>query len=180
ELLAREAAAVEFDRPALEARAAGTPTEVVDELDEARAVALRVRGLLERRRRREAELSALVETVADLATLHDLDAVLEAIVRRARKHLAADVTYMTLHDEERGDTYMRVTDGSVSAKFQQLRLPMGAGLGGLVAQTATPYVAPDYPADTRFRHLGDIDVAVAEEGIVAILGVPMRLGSRIV
>jgi GAF domain-containing protein/sugar diacid utilization regulator len=180
DLLEREAAAVEFDRPGLEARAAGAPAEVLVELDRARTVALRVRGLLERRRRREAELSALVETIADLATLHDLDAVLEAIVRRARKHLAADVTYMTLHDEERGDTYMRVTDGSVSARFQHLRLPMGAGLGGLVAQTATPYLTASYPNDARFRHTTDIDTAVAEEGIVAILGVPVRLGSRIV
>ena len=180
ELLAREAAAVEFDRPALEARAAGAPPETLDALDRARSVALKVRSLLERRRRREAELSALVETIADLATLHDLDAVLEAIVRRARKLLAADVTYMTLQDDELGDTYMRVTDGSVSARFQQLRLPMGAGLGGLVAQTATPYVTASYPEDSRFRHTGEIDEAVTEEGMVAILGVPMRLGSRIV
>jgi GAF domain-containing protein len=180
DLLAREAAAVEFDGPVLAARADGAPPAVVEELDQARTLALRVRALLEQRRRREAELSALAETLADLATLHDLDAVLEAIVRRARKLLAADVAYMTLQDEQRGDTYMRVTDGSMSARFQQLRLPMGAGLGGLVAQTATPYVTPDYPADMRFRHTGEIDVAVAEEGIVAILGVPMRLGSRIV
>jgi hypothetical protein len=180
DLLEREAAEVEFDRPGLEARAAGAPADVLDGLDRARAVALRVRALLERRRRREAELSALVETVADLATLHDLDAVLEAIVRRARKHLAADVSYMTLHDELRGDTYMRVTDGSVSAKFQHLRLPMGAGLGGLVAQTATPYLTASYPTDSRFRHTTEIDTAVAEEGIVAILGVPVRLGTRIV
>ena len=180
DLLAREAAAVEFDRPGLEARAEGAPTELLDELDRTRVVALRVRALLERRRRRESELSALVETISDLATLHDLDAVLEAIVRRARKLLGTDVTYMTLRDEERGDTYMRVTDGSVSAQFQHLRLPMGAGLGGLVAQTATPYVTASYPGDTRFQHTIEIDAAVAEEGIVAILGVPMRLGSRIV
>lgn len=180
DLLEREAAVVEFERPGVEARAAGAPPEVLDALDAARAVALRVRALLERRRGREAELSALVETVADLASLHDLDAVLEAIVRRARKQLTADVTYMTLHDEERGDTCMRVTDGSVSAKFQHLRLPMGYGLGGLVAQTATPYLTASYPEDNRFRHTGEIDAAVAEEGIVAILGVPMRLGNRIV
>jgi sugar diacid utilization regulator len=180
DLLAREAPAVEFDRPALEARTAGAPPEVLDELERARSVALGVRALLERRRRREAELSALVETISDLATLHDLDAVLEAIVRRARKLLGTDVTYMTLRDEERGDTYMRVTDGSVSARFQHLRLPMGAGLGGLVAQTSTPYVTATYPGDARFRHTNDIDTAVAEEGIVAILGVPLRLGSRIV
>jgi GAF domain-containing protein/sugar diacid utilization regulator len=180
DLLDREAAAVEFDRPGLEARATGASPEVLDALDAARTVALRVRALLERRRRREAELSALVETVADLASLHDLDAVLEAIVRRARKHLTADVTYMTLHDEERDDTYMRVTDGSVSARFQHLRLPMGHGLGGLVAQTATPYLTASYQGDNRFQHTGEIDAAVVEEGIVAILGVPMRLGSRIV
>jgi GAF domain-containing protein len=139
-----------------------------------------VRALLQSRRRRETEMSALVDTISDLASLHDLDAVLEAIVRRARKLLGTDVTYMTLRDEERGDTYMRVTDGSVSARFQHLRLPMGAGLGGLVAQTATPYVTATYPGDGRFRHTTEIDTAVAEEGIAAILGVPLRVGSRIV
>jgi GAF domain-containing protein len=180
DLLAREAGTVEFDRPVLEARASGASPRVLDELEQARIVALGVRALLQSRKRREAEMSALVETISDLATLHDLDAVLEAIVRRARKLLGTDVTYMTLRDEELGDTYMRVTDGSVSARFQQLRLPMGAGLGGLVAQTATPYVTATYPGDSRFRHTNEIDAAVAEEGIVAILGVPLRLGSRIV
>jgi DNA-binding PucR family transcriptional regulator len=179
DLLAREAAQVEFERPLLEARADGCPPETLAELERAKATALRVRALLERRRRREAELTALFDTVADLATLRDLDAVLEAIVRRARKLLDADLAYMTLHDERRGDTYMRVTDGSVSAQFQQLRLPMGAGLGGLVAQTAAPYVTADYLADERFRHTGDIDAGVTEEGVVAILGVPMRLGARV-
>ena len=164
----------------LEARAVGASAEELEALDRARELALEVRALLERRRRREAELSALFDTVADLATLRDLDAVLEAIVRRARKLLDTDVTYMTLTDPERGDTYMRVTDGSVSARFQRLRLPMGAGLGGLAAQLATPYTTASYFDDARFRHTEEIDSAVKEEGIVAILGVPMRLGARVV
>ena len=180
ELLAREAPSIEFERPVLEARTAGAPPAVIEELEQARAVALRVRALLDRRRRREAELTALFDTASDLALLHDLDAVLEAIVRRARKLLDTDVAYMTLHDEERGDTYMRVTDGSVSAHFQTLRLAMGTGLGGLVALKGTPYASDNYPEDERFRHANDIDSAVAEEGLIAILGVPMRLGQRIV
>ena len=179
ELLLREAAAVEFERPVLEARAEGAAPEELAELDRVKAVALQVRALLERRRRREAELSALVDTVGDLATLREIDAVLEAIVRRARELLDADVAYMTLNDTERGDTYMRVTYGSVSARFQQLRLPLGAGLGGLVAQTAAPYVTADYAADARFQHTDEIDGGVSEEGLVAILGVPMRLGTRV-
>ncbi|MEU7459207.1 helix-turn-helix domain-containing protein [Streptosporangium roseum] len=180
ELLAREASAVEFEGPILAARAGGADAAALAELEEAKLAALKVRALLRRRAKREAELSALFDTAGDLAGLRDLDAVLEAIVHRARQLLGTDAAYMTLHDPERGDTWMRVTDGSVSAKFRALRLAMGAGLGGLVAQTATPYATADYFADERFRHKFHIDDAVTEEGLVAILGVPLKLGARVI
>ncbi|MGW5015617.1 GAF domain-containing protein, partial [Micromonospora chalcea] len=180
ELLAREAAAVEFEGPLVAARAAGLPADRLAELEQAKVVALRVRALLARRRRRETELSGLYDTASDLAGLRDLDDVLHAIVHRARILLGTDVAYMTLNDEERGDTYMRVTDGSISARFQRLRLELGDGLGGLVAQTGTPYVTSNYQEDERFRHTGEIDGGVGEEGLVAILGVPLRLGSSVI
>ncbi|WP_246267378.1 helix-turn-helix domain-containing protein [Nonomuraea typhae] len=180
ELLAREASAVEFEGPIIEARAAGADPAEIERLEQAKVEALRVRALLRRRARREAELSALYDTAGDLAALRDLDAVLEAIVHRARQLLGTDTAYLTLHDPDRGDTYMRVTDGSTSAAFQALRLGMGDGLGGLVAQTARPYSTADYPADSRFHHTGTIDAAVKEEGLVAILGVPLRLGRRVI
>lgn len=180
ELLAREASAVEFEGPIIQARAAGADAATVEELELAKVDALKVRALLKRRARREAELSALYDTANDLAALRDLDAVLEAIVHRARQLLATDTAYLTLHDPARGDTYMQVTDGSISAKFRALRLAMGAGLGGLVAQSATPYATADYFADARFHHKNHIDEAVTEEGLVAILGVPLRLGQRVI
>ncbi|AEV85576.1 cyclic diguanylate phosphodiesterase [Actinoplanes sp. SE50] len=180
DLLAREAALVEFERPLIAARAAGAPAAELDDLEQAKLLALRVRALLERRRRREEELSALYDTAGDLAGLRDVDAVLRAIVHRARTLLNVDVSYMTLNDQERGDTYMRITDGSVAASFQNLRLPPGAGLGGLVALTGTPYATANYPTDARFAHTTDIDMGVGDEGLVAILGVPMRLGSTVI
>ncbi|MCO5972610.1 helix-turn-helix domain-containing protein [Actinoallomurus soli] len=180
DLLAREASAAEFDAPLLEARVAGADPRVLAELETTKAAALRVRSLLEHRARREAELAALFDTASDLAGLRRLDAVLEAIVRRARRLLGADISYMTLSDDDRGDTCMRVTDGSVSAAFRALRIPFGAGLAGLVAQTGTPYSTPDYFADARFDHQAYIDAAVQEEDLVAILGVPMRLGPRVI
>ncbi|HUR08796.1 MAG TPA: helix-turn-helix domain-containing protein [Nonomuraea sp.] len=180
ELLAREASAVEFEGPIIQARAAGADAATVEELELAKVDALKVRALLKRRARREAELSALYDTANDLAALRDLDAVLEAIVHRARQLLATDTAYLTLHDPARGDTYMQVTDGSISAKFRALRLAMGAGLGGLVAQSSTPYATADYFADARFHHKNHIDEAVTEEGLVAILGVPLRLGQRVI
>ncbi|WP_407924570.1 helix-turn-helix domain-containing protein [Catellatospora vulcania] len=180
ELLEREAAPVEFEGPLVQARSRGASPDEIAELEEAKLAALRVRALLERRRRREAELSGLYDTAGDLAGLRDLDAVLHAIVHRARNLLGTDIAYLTMSDDAAGDVYMRVTDGSVSAKFQRLRLPLGAGLGGLVAQTGTPYATANYPEDRRFHHTGEIDAGVGEEGLVAILGVPLRLGSRVI
>jgi DNA-binding PucR family transcriptional regulator len=180
ELLAREASVLEFDGPLISARAAGESPQTLAEIEQLKQAALRVRTLLGQRARREVELLALFDTVNDLAGLRDVDAVLEAIVRRVRPLLATDISYMTLHDTERGDTFMRVTDGSRSARFRALRLPMGEGLGGLVAQTGAPYNSADYFKDERFRHTGEIDTAVHEEGLVAILGVPMRLGSKVI
>ncbi|MFE5796461.1 helix-turn-helix domain-containing protein [Streptomyces sp. NPDC056503] len=180
ELLARGAATEAYDRPVLLARASGAGPEALAGLEEAKQLALRVRAELEGRRRREAELSALFATAHDLAGLRDLDAVLRAIVQRARALLGTEVSYLSLNDPVAGDTYMRVTEGSVSARFQQVRLGMGEGLGGLVAQTARPYVTADYFGDDRFQHTGTIDSAVRDEGLVAILGVPLSLGSQVI
>ncbi|MET7490113.1 GAF domain-containing protein [Streptomyces sp. NPDC005538] len=180
ELLARGASADAYEQPVLLARAEGRPAEQIAGLEHTKSLALRVRSELEGRRRREAELSALFETAHDLAGLRDLDAVLQAIVQRARSLLGTDVAYLSLNDPARGDTYMRVTEGSVAARFQQLRLGMGEGLGGLVAQTARPYVTDDYFKDDRFQHTLTIDSGVRDEGLVAILGVPLMLGHRVI
>jgi hypothetical protein len=179
-LLLEEAAAIEFEGPVVRARTAGADSATVAGLERVKLLALQVRDAFAARRRRESELAALFDTAGDLAALRSVDDVLTAIVRRARQLLGTDVSYLTLHDDARGDTYMRVTDGSVSARFQSLRLPMGAGLGGLVAQTAAPYATARYFADPRFQHTDDINGGVAEEGLVAILGVPLVRGSRVI
>ncbi|MGW6952696.1 helix-turn-helix domain-containing protein [Streptomyces xanthophaeus] len=180
DLLAGGAPAEAFTGPATAARERGAGPEELADIDEATASALRIRRTLSQHRRREAELAALFETASDLAALRDLDAVLRAIVRRAKRLLGTDVTYLSLNDDAAGDTYMRVTEGSVAAAFQQVRLGMGEGLGGLVAQTARPYVTGDYQSDTRFQHTSVIDSAVGEEGLRAILGVPLGMGSKII
>ena len=153
----------------------GTVAEIteLDAPETERDLALRIREDFDRRRRREAELSALVETARDLASLSDPKGVLDAIVRRARALLATDLAYLTLFDPEHGDTYMRATDGSISAEFQSVRLSLGDGLGGLAAKTRKAYWTADYFADHRFQHTGVIDHAVADEGIVAICGTPL-------
>ncbi|WP_327246635.1 helix-turn-helix domain-containing protein [Streptomyces sp. NBC_01320] len=177
DLLAKDVPAEALGAVSSQARAAGVPAGELAEVEAATATALRIRGALRQHRRRELQLTALFDTAGDLAASRDLDDVLKAIVRRARMLLGTDTAYLTLPDEEAGDTYMRVTDGSVSLLFQRLRLELGEGLGGLVAQTASPYATPDYRTDDRFRHTRNINAGVLDEGLVAILGVPLLLGS---
>ncbi|MFD5463797.1 helix-turn-helix domain-containing protein [Kitasatospora sp. NPDC127059] len=180
DLLASGAATEDFAEVLADARRRGAPAGVLAEIDDATWQALRVHRTLRQHRRREAELTALFDTAGDLAASRDLDAVLQAIVRRARMLLGTDTAYLTLPDIAAGDTYMRVTDGSVSVLFQTLRLSLGDGLGGLVAQTARPYATPDYRTDERFHHTGTIDAGVLDEGLVAIIGVPLLLGGDVI
>jgi hypothetical protein len=180
DLLLQDAQADAFDTFVRDAEQRGLAEPDLDRLRHELVKALRVRAVLERRHRREVELAALNETAADLTALRDVELVLQAIVRRARQLLGTDVAYLTLIDDVRGDTYMRVTEGSVSPRFRRVRLPLGGGLGGLVAQTKTPYSSASYLKDPQFVHLTEVDSAVTEEGLTAILGVPLQLGDKVI
>jgi nitrate/nitrite-specific signal transduction histidine kinase len=120
-----------FDAVVLGAMSDGVTGDDLERLREHRTVALRIREQMQRQRQREAELSALYETANDLTAIRDVDAVLSAIVRRARSLLRADMTYLSLNDEAEGASYMRVTDGALTPEFRRLRLPLGTGLLGL-------------------------------------------------
>ncbi|MEU9622483.1 MULTISPECIES: GAF domain-containing protein [unclassified Streptomyces] len=153
-------------------RAVAAEPQLVDE-------ALEIRSRLAAHRRREAALAALYETAGDLASLRDLEDVLQAIVNRARTLIGTDVAYLLLSDPEEGDTYVRVTDGITTDGFKTGRLAAGTGLGGLVAATAVPYHTADYPNDARFAHTSYVDGVIGAEGLVAIQGVPLKFGDQV-
>jgi GAF domain-containing protein len=170
---------------------AGQPAGAADRLDDLRAeaaddprtresveLAQAVSNRLAERDRRERELTALYETAGDLSSLRDVEEVLRAIVARARGLLGTEAAYLMLIDQRCGDTYVRVTDGIRTDAFKAARLAMGAGLGGLVAQTRRPYATPDYAHDARFKHT--VDAIVNAEGLVAVLGVPLLLRGEVI
>jgi GAF domain-containing protein len=180
DLLYDQAPRSAFDEVVVEAERAGASEAELAELRREYDVATRLRELIARQRSREAELTALYDTASDLTAIRDVDAILTAIVRRARQLLNADMTYLSLNDEAEGASYMKVTDGALTPEFRELRLPLGTGLLGLVAQTGAPYFTPDYQSDERFVHRGYIDEAVAGERIRAILGVPLVVDDQVI
>jgi GAF domain-containing protein len=147
-----------------------------DAVIEGYELARRVRDNNARRERRENALAALYATAGDLSSLRDTDKVLTAIVRRARELLVSDVAYITLIDESTGVTSMRIEVGMATSALRQMRLEHGTGVSGLVAKTAEPFWTPNYLDDPRIIHV--IDDIVAEEGLSAVLGVPLLLGDH--
>lgn len=135
-------------------------------------------SLLEEYQRRTRELAALFDTAGDLSSIRDVDQVLAAIVRRSRQLLLSDTAYLMLIDRERNDTFVRVSDGTQTPEFLSIRLAYGEGLGGLVAKTGSPQWTSDYQADSRFAE--SIVPVVRAEALIAMLGVPLKLGTTVI
>lgn len=117
-------------------------------------------------------LRDLFEAAGELTAAHDEDAVLHTAIRKARQLLGTDLAYVMLLDRERGDTYMRATEGATSPRFDTIRLGMGLGLGGQVAEAMAPRWTRNYLEDEQYTHV--IDPIIVEEGLAAILGVPVK------
>ncbi len=125
-------------------------------------------------RRRAQELSALFTSARELAAVRDADAVLERLVERAHEMLGADVTYLSEFDPDTRQLHVRQTHGAVSAAFRSLVVPPGRGLVGAIVESRMPKAVSRYGDYASERHEPVIDDAVAAEGIVSMLGVPLR------
>ena len=108
----------------------------------------------------------------------DLDAVLETVCERARALTDTDSAYITLIDADRKDVYVRASAGIRTEAFRTNRLGMGRGLGGIVATEGTTLSTADYLNDPSITH--DVDPVIREEGLVALLGVPLRTPDGII
>ncbi|MFF7729205.1 helix-turn-helix domain-containing protein [Streptomyces sp. NPDC008001] len=178
ELLAAGAPAQEYEALTDRLRACGAGPGDLGRLDRAVQLGLTIRTWTERQQQREAGLSALVDTARDLATPHDLDTLLKVILRRARLLLAVDMSYIGMYDEGERYVTIRASDGHTTAFNVGLRLPGGSGLGSAVMSNPSPFWTPDYLADERIQHSGDIDHVVKAEGLQAVLAVPLNRGAR--
>jgi DNA-binding PucR family transcriptional regulator len=136
---------------------------------------------MDRLRARHEQQRALVECAKELADVRvDPDRVLTLIVTQAQRLLGADMAYLSLNDDERRETRMRVMVGATSSVWKDVPIPFGTGVGGVVAATGAPFSTSDYFADDRLTHDPAVDASVRAERQVSIVGVPlMRHGAVI-
>lgn len=81
----------------------------------------------------------------------DTQTVLDNALHCAEEFMEAEASSIFLIDEERGDLYFHVARGERADRVRQLRLSMGEGVAGWVAQTELPLIVPDASRDPRFN-----------------------------
>ncbi|MEJ2684707.1 MAG: sensor domain-containing diguanylate cyclase [Candidatus Sulfobium sp.] len=108
-------------------------------------------------RRRVDELAREMEffdEVSKTLTLSlELDDVLTAMMKKAKKLIKAETWSIFLVDEETGEIVFEKTTGRKEdrKKIRKIRLKLGEGIAGWVAQEGIPVVVPDVSMDERFR-----------------------------
>lgn len=124
---------------------------------------------------RMAEYETLLEIGTHLASSLDLPTVLEAALSTAERICRAETSSIWEVDDERGELFFRVVRGRAAGEIRGLRVPIGHGIVGSVAQTARPEVVNDVAADPRWR--GDPQQVFKTR---AILAVPLLAKGRVV
>ena len=102
--------------------------------------------------------------------------LLELIVRTSMHVTSAKHAALFLIDEETQELRFEITVGPLAAQVQSLRVPLGHGIAGLVAQTGEPMIVAD--ADRDPRQAADIAQA-AGHAPKNLLCVPLVYEDRI-
>lgn len=130
--------------------------------------------LLSEMQRREREAQALATIGGEISARLDLDATLQSVVERARELLESDAALLSLVDERSGDLVIAAHTGLRTGRLQHLRMARNTGLAGRVLATGQPVEIEDY-LRCDFG-APEADAAVRAEGLLAHLGVPLRVG----
>ncbi len=118
--------------------------------------------------RREQKKVALVQEVSRaLSTVGDLDRLLILIMQKVTELMEADRSTLYLLTDDRSQLWSKVAQGD---KLIEIRLPVGDGVAGWVAQTRELVNIPDAYADQRFQPAFDLRSGYRTK---SILSVPM-------
>lgn len=125
------------------------------------SLALRISTILEKARL----FAKLDRSVKQFATLTDVDALLNStldqkvIRKRAMEAITllmdAEVGSLLLVDDEKTELYFEVALGEKGDKVKEIRLKMGEGIAGWVAEHGEPLLIQDVRKDPRFYKSAD-------------------------
>jgi diguanylate cyclase (GGDEF)-like protein len=95
-------------------------------------------------------LLACLEFSKALAVIYDMETLLTAVLERIKILIPARNWSLLLLDRKTQELYFAVVVGVDPDRLKGVRLKLGEGAAGVVAQTGTPLFIPDVDQDPRF------------------------------
>jgi len=115
-----------------------------------------------------ADFEALLQANRILSSKLDDQDVIETVMELATKVVRADASSLLLLDASANELYFNVTLGSVKEQVKQIRLKVGEGIAGWVAEHREPLIVNDVARDPRFTGKVDASTSFKTREILAV------------
>ena len=126
--------------------------------------------------RRNAELASLLEIGKTLISSLELREVLQAIMSQVERLLQPKTWSLLLVDEETNELCFEIAVSPVAQELKGIRLKLGEGIAGWVAQSGQPLLIPDVSQEPRFAsHVAE----EVEYPVSSILCAPLKIRDRV-
>ncbi len=125
--------------------------------------------------RRLAESQALSQVAAAISSVMEVQPLLEMIMGKSKEVMYAEASSLMLLDEETQELVFNVATGEKGAAIKEIRLPLGVGIAGWVAQNRVPLLIPDAYEDPRFNPEADKRSGFRTRSIVCV---PLMIQER--
>lgn len=120
-------------------------------------------------RSRVSKLSSLIEVSIIINSTLDLDELVNLVMEKAQTVMQAEASAVMLVNEESGFLECQVALGEVGRQVQEtIKLKIGEGIAGWVAQTGEPVIVPDAQKDPRFANRVDKETGFITRSILAV------------
>src|ERR1700737_3232736 len=139
-----------------------TKTEDFSGLERRRATAARGE------QREAGEIAVFHELGKALTYSLQLDQVLRTIMEKIDEFLRPDTWSLLLVDEAKQELYFELAVGKGAQALKDVRIKMGQGIAGWVAQNDEAVIVPDVSQDTRFFSKVDEKTKMETRSIVAV------------
>lgn len=141
--------------------------EILEVISHQVALLLENRRLKDELEDKARALRTLVDVGLILNACHEMRALLDLSMKMATKAMNAEASALMLIDELTNELVFEVTEGEKGEKIREIRLKMGEGIAGWVAQEGKPLVVKDVSKDERFASFIDQKSGFITRSIIA-------------
>jgi diguanylate cyclase (GGDEF)-like protein len=116
-------------------------------------------------------LSLFHEVGKALFSTLDLQKILQTVMEKISDRLQPDTWSLLMVDDKTQELYFEIAIGQGSEKLKDVRLKLGEGIAGWVAEHGEPVLVDDVRSDTRFKFRSD---EFAQANTRSVLCVPIK------